>query len=54
MEKVGAKQKQKKPNKKEQYDRFRQTARELGIDDERSAQTFEKTFKTIVPPKRRP
>jgi len=52
MEKVGEKNKQKKPNKKEQYERFQQTARDLGVDDEKSAETFEKTFKKIIPPKR--
>jgi hypothetical protein len=41
----------KKPSKKDQYERFQQTARELGVDDEESAQTFERAFKKIVPPK---
>jgi hypothetical protein len=53
MEKVGAKNKQKKPNKKEQYERFQQTARKLGVDDEKSAATFERAFKKIVPPRTR-
>jgi hypothetical protein len=54
MEKAGEKTKQKKPNKKEQYERFQQAARKLGVDDEESAVTFERAFKKIVPPKRRP
>jgi hypothetical protein len=50
----GAKKKStKKPNKKDQYERFQQTARQLGIDDEESSQTFERAFSKIVPPKRR-
>jgi hypothetical protein len=53
MEKVGTKKKQKKPNKKEQYERFVETARGLGVDDEQSAQKFERTFAKIVPPKRK-
>ena len=52
MAKTGAKQKQKKPNKKEQYERFQETARKLGVDDEESARTFERAFEKIVPPKR--
>jgi hypothetical protein len=51
----GAKKKPKrKPSKKDQYERFQQTARELGVDNEESAETFERAFKKIVPPKRRP
>jgi hypothetical protein len=53
MEKTGEKKKQKKPNKNEQYERFRETARKVGVDDEKSAETFEKAFKKIVPPRRR-
>ena len=53
MEKRGEKEKQKKPSKKEQYERFQETARNLGIDDEESAKTFERAFKKIVPSKRR-
>jgi hypothetical protein len=53
MEKVGTKKKQKKPNKKEQYERFQQTARKLGVDNEENADAFEKTFKKIVPQRRR-
>jgi hypothetical protein len=42
-----------KPSKKDQYERFQKTARDLGVDDEESAQTFERAFKAMVPPKRR-
>jgi hypothetical protein len=42
-----------KPSKKEQYERFQETARNLGIDDESNAQAFERAFEKIVPPKRR-
>ena len=52
MGKAGEKQKQKKPSKKEQYERFQQTARDHGIDEEESAKTFEKTFAKIIPPRR--
>jgi hypothetical protein len=47
-----AKPKSAKPNKKDQYERFQQTARELAVDDEESAQTFERAFSKIVPAKR--
>jgi hypothetical protein len=53
MEKVGEKKKQKKPSKKDQYERFQQTARELGVGDEKSAEAFERAFEKIVPPKQR-
>jgi hypothetical protein len=53
MEKVGAKQKQKKPSKKHQYGRFLETVRDLGIDERKSREAFEKAFEKIVPPKRR-
>jgi hypothetical protein len=43
-----------KPSKKDQYERFQQTARDLGVDDEESAQKFEHAFAKIVPPKRHP
>jgi hypothetical protein len=53
MEKIATKKKQKeKASKKEQYERFQQTARELGVDDEKSAEAFERAFMKIVPPKR--
>lgn len=53
MAKAAEKKKQKKPNKAEQYERFQQAARELGLDDEQSAETFESAFRKIVPPKRK-
>jgi hypothetical protein len=40
-----------KPSKKDQYERFQQTARDLGVDDDDSAKTFETAFQKIVPPK---
>lgn len=42
-----------KPSKKDQYERFQQTARDLGIDDEGSALAFEQTFKKLVPARSR-
>ena len=42
-----------KPSKKDQYERFQETARDLGVDDEESAATFERAFKRIVPPRRK-
>jgi hypothetical protein len=36
-------------SKKEQYERFQQTARDLGIDNDKSAKAFELTFRKIVP-----
>ena len=39
-----------KPSKKDQYERFQQTARDLGIDDKEGAEAFESAFKKIVPP----
>ena len=41
-----------KPSKKNQYERFQRTARELGVEDEESAKTFERAFSKIVPPRR--
>ena len=40
-----------KPSKKDQYERFQQTARDLGIDEKEGAEAFERTFEKIVPPK---
>jgi hypothetical protein len=40
-----------KPSKKDQYERFQNTARDLGVDDEESAQKFERAFEKIVPPR---
>jgi hypothetical protein len=53
MEKVGTNKKTKKPSKKDQYERFQEAARDLGVDDEESAKTFERAFKRIVPERRR-
>jgi hypothetical protein len=48
MAKAATKKKTKaKISKKEQYERFRQTARELGCDENEEA--FELAFKKIVP-----
>jgi hypothetical protein len=33
------------------YDRFLQTAHELGIDDEKGKEEFERAFERMVPPK---
>jgi hypothetical protein len=38
-----------KPSKKDQYERFQQTARDLGIDEAEGAEAFERAFKKIVP-----
>ena len=51
MEKAGEKKKP-KPSKKDQYERFQETARMLDIDNEESAESFERAFEKIVPPKR--
>ncbi|MFZ0424713.1 MAG: hypothetical protein WAL80_17695 [Xanthobacteraceae bacterium] len=40
-----------KSSKKDQYARFQEAARDLGIDDEESAQKFERDFARIVPAK---
>lgn len=36
------------------HERFQQAARALGFDDQESAETFERAFIKIVPPKRAP
>ncbi len=41
-----------KPSKKDQYERFQKTARDLGVDDEKSAEAFDRVFRKIVPSKR--
>jgi len=41
-------------NKKEQYERFQQTARQLGVDNDQAAETFDGAFEKIVPPRRAP
>lgn len=46
------KPKPEKPSKKDQYERFQQTARDLGVDDQKSAEAFERAFEKIVPAKR--
>lgn len=40
-----------KLSKKDQYERFQQTARDLGVDDEESAETFERAFEKMLPPR---
>jgi hypothetical protein len=52
MAKAATPKKTVKPSKKKQYERFQKTARDLGIDNEKGAQTFERAFERIVPPKR--
>jgi hypothetical protein len=54
MAKAGTRSKPKPDLKKdrEQFERFRETARKLGVDDEKSTETFESAFRKIVPPKR--
>jgi hypothetical protein len=39
-----------KPSDKEQYERFRQAARELGTDE--SEEAFERAFRKVVPAKK--
>jgi len=51
MENSGTKTKQKKPSKKDQYGRFLETVRDLGIDEQKSRETFERAFKKLVPPR---
>jgi hypothetical protein len=43
-----------KPSKKDQYERFVEIARNLGVDDAESAERFERAFGKIVPPRRSP
>jgi hypothetical protein len=40
-----------KLSKKAQYERFRETARKLGVDNEKSSEAFEHAFAKIVPAK---
>jgi hypothetical protein len=42
-----------KLTKKAQYERFKETARELGVDNSKSAERFERAFEKMVPPKSR-
>jgi hypothetical protein len=51
MAKADIKPKPKKTTDKEQSERFKATARKLGVDE--SGETFERAFKKIVQPKRR-
>jgi hypothetical protein len=53
MAKIAGRKKQTKPSDKDQFERFRQAARDLGVDNEKSAKTFERAFKKIVPPKKK-
>jgi hypothetical protein len=52
MAKADTPKKTAKPSKKDQYERFQKIARELGVEDEESAKTFERAFSKIVPAKR--
>jgi hypothetical protein len=52
MAKAATPKKMVKPSKKKQYERFQQTARDLGIDGDATAEAFERAFRKIVPPKR--
>lgn len=40
-----------KPSKKDQYERFQQTARDLGIDEKEGTEALERAFEKIVPPR---
>jgi hypothetical protein len=42
--------KDRKQSNKEQSERFKETARHIGVDE--SGKTFERAFKKLVPPKR--
>jgi hypothetical protein len=53
MAKTAGRKKSAKPDEKAQYERFQQTARDLGVDNEKSAKTFERAFKKIVPPRKK-
>jgi len=48
-----AKKRKAKLSKKDQYERFRQTARDLGIDEKEGSEAFERAFAKIVPTKKR-
>ncbi len=52
MAKAAKPKPQPKLSKKAQYDRFRETARILGVDDEKSREAFERAFTKIVPPRK--
>jgi hypothetical protein len=54
MVKAGPNKKQKrKPSKNKQYERFQKAARDLDVDDEKTAVAFEDSFRKIVPPRAR-
>ena len=40
-----------KASKKDQYERFQKTPRDLGVDVQDAAETFERAFQKIVPPR---
>jgi uncharacterized protein YktA (UPF0223 family) len=42
-----------KDEEKLQYERFLEQARELGVDNEKGAATFEQAFEKIVPAKKK-
>jgi len=52
MAKAVAKQKRPKKNDKEQFERFKEAARKLGVNE--SMEDFTVRFRKIVPPKRKP
>jgi hypothetical protein len=52
MAKAAMPKKTAKLSKQEQYGRFQQTARDLGVDNEESAIVFEIAFEKLVPPKK--
>jgi len=51
MAKAGKPKPTSKLSKKAQYERFLETARELGVDNEESVKAFERAFEKIVPPR---
>jgi hypothetical protein len=51
MAKVVANKKRPKKNDKEQFERFKETARKLGVNE--SMEDFQVKFRKIIPPKRR-
>ncbi len=54
MAKAGTEKPKAKPKPeadKKQYERFNETARDLGVDNPESAEAFEGSFRKIVPPR---
>jgi hypothetical protein len=51
MARAVAKKKRPKKNDKEQFERFQQAARKLGVNE--SMEDFQVKFRKVVPPKRR-